>query len=169
MHGTQAEAPRSPIGRSLIGDVMTPMPATVDTGASILAAARLMLGHEIGGLPVLRHGLVAGIITRTDLVARLVPRERVWWWRAFADQERLTRECQRAGQITVGQIMSQPPVTAYPDDTIETAAGLLHRYGIGRLPVMDHDRLVGIVTNSDLLRALVQGCPGLASANGRVQ
>ena len=45
MHGTQAEAPRSPIGRSLIGDVMTPMPAPVDTGASILAAARLMLGH----------------------------------------------------------------------------------------------------------------------------
>ncbi len=145
------------------------MPVTVDAGASILAAARLMLGHEIGGLPVLRHGLVAGIITRTDLVARLVPRERVWWWRVFADQERWARECQRAGEITVGQIMSQPAVIAYPDDTIETAAGLLHRHGIGRLPVVDHDRLVGIVTNSDLLRALVQGCPGLPSGNGRVQ
>jgi CBS domain-containing protein len=169
MYEARTEAPKRPIRAALIAEMMTPMPVTVDAGATILAAARLMLGNDIGGLPVLHHGLVAGIITRTDLVARLVPPERVWWWRVFADQERLARECQRAGEITVGQIMSQPAVIAYPDDTIETAAGLLHRHGIGRLPVVDHDRLVGIVTNSDLLRALVQGCPGLPSGNGRVQ
>ena len=156
MYEAKTESPKGQIGTALLSEVMTPVPVAVDAGASLLDAARLMLGHEIGGLPVLRHGLVAGIISRADLVARLVPRERVWWWRAFGDCERLARECQRAGNVTVAQIMSQPAVIAYPNDTIETAAVLLHRHAIGRLPVVDHDSLVGIVTRSDLLRALVK-------------
>jgi CBS domain-containing protein len=156
MYETETETPKNPIATVQISEVMTRVPVTVDVGASMLAAARLMLEHEIGGLPVLRHGVVAGMISRMDLIARLVPRERVWWWRAFSDHERLARECQMAKDFTVGQIMSQPAVLAYPDDTLETAVGLLHRHGTGRLPVVDHDCLVGIVTYSDLLRALVQ-------------
>jgi CBS domain-containing protein len=159
MRTEKRETPKSPLGSILLSGVMTVVPVTADVEASIISAARLMLAHAIGGLPVLRMGIVAGVISQTDLLARLMPRERAWWWRAFADHERLARECARATAIAVGRIMSQPAVIAHPDDTIETAAALLHEQGIGRLPVVDDSRLVGIVTRSDLLRALVQAFP----------
>src|SRR5262245_47567178 len=133
-------------GLTQLGAIMTALPVTVDAEASILAAARLMLQHDVGGLPVFRQGVVAGFVSRTDLLGRLVPRVPAWWWKVCADHERLTRQCQRAAGVTVGQIMSHPAVVGSADDTIETAARLLHRHGIGRLPVLDHDHLVGIVT-----------------------
>ena len=56
-----------------IADVMTPDPTTAEVSASVHEAARLMLDHRVGGLPVLHRGLLVGIITQADLVARLVP------------------------------------------------------------------------------------------------
>jgi CBS domain-containing protein len=139
-----------------VADIMTPVPITADATTSVDEAARLMLEHGVTGLPVMHGGLVVGVITQADLVARLVPRSRVSWWTVFTDHERLARECQRARGTTVGEVMSRPAVVAAADDPLEMAARLLQEYRIGRLPVLDHRRLVGIVTHSDLLRALVK-------------
>jgi CBS domain-containing protein len=137
---------------------MTPDPITIDVSASTGEATRLMLDYRVGGLPVVHRGLLAGIITHADLVARLVPRKRVRWWDVLIDHERLARECQRASGTTVGEVMTWPAFFVAPDDAIEAAVHLLRDPGIGRLPVVDHGRLVGIVSHSDLLRALI-GAP----------
>ena len=142
-----------------IADVMTPDPTTTEVSASIHEAARLMLDHRVGGLPVLHRGLLVGIITHADLVARLVPPGRVQWWRVLIDYERLARDCQRARGTTVGEVMTRPAFFVAPDDAIEAAARLLHDYQVGRLPVLNHGRLVGIVSHSDLLRALIAAPP----------
>ncbi len=138
-----------------VGDIMTSVPITADAAMSVDEAARLMLEHGVTGLPVMQGGVVVGVITQADLVMRLGPRDRVSWWKVFIDHERLARECQQARGATVGEVMSRPAVVAAADDPLEIAARLLQEYRIGRLPVLDHGRLVGIVTQSDLLRALV--------------
>jgi CBS domain-containing protein len=141
-----------------IADVMTPDPIATDVSASIGEATRLMLDYRVGGLPVVHRGLLVGIITHADLVARLVPRKRARWWAVLVDHERLARECQRARGTTVGDVMTRPAFFVAPDHAIEMAARLLRDYRVGRLPVVDHGRLVGIVSHADLLRALI-GAP----------
>ena len=116
---------------------------------SVDEVARLMLELEVTGLPVMHGGVIVGVITQADLVVRLGPRDRLSWWTVFIDHARLARECQQARGATVGEVMSRPAVVASPDDPLEVAARLLQEYRIGRLPVLDHGRLVGIVTHSD--------------------
>jgi CBS domain-containing protein len=115
-----------------------------------------MVAGRIGGLPVLQRGRLVGIITQGDLVARLGPRPHLSWWRVLIDHERLARECQKARGTTVGEVMSRPAIFVAPHDSVEAAGRLLREHRIGRLPVMDQGSLVGIVTHSALLRALVR-------------
>ena len=138
-----------------VGDIMTPVPITADAAMSVDEAARLMLEHGVTGLPVMHGDLVVGVITQADLVVRLVPRRRVSWRTVLIDHERLARECQQSRGTTVGEVMSRPAVVVAADDPLEMAARLLGEYRIGRLPVLDHGRLVGIVTQADVLQALV--------------
>jgi CBS domain-containing protein len=142
-----------------VTDVMTPMPVTTNASASIDEAAWVMLEYGVGGLPVMHYGRLVGVITQGDLVERFVPRERVRWWRVLIEHERLARECQRVRGATVGEVMSRPALVVAADDAIEVAAALLHAHAIGRLPVMDHGGLIGIVTHSDLLRRLTGARP----------
>jgi CBS domain-containing protein len=127
--------------------------------AQNLEAAQLMLERHVGGLPVVDCGRLVGVITRADLVARLVRRERTQWWRVLVDHERLARECQRASGSTVGEVMDRPAIAVAAGDAVEVAAELLDAHAIGRLPVLDHGHVVGIVTRSDVLRAFGRGRP----------
>jgi CBS domain-containing protein len=138
-----------------VADIMTPVPVTIDAAMSVDEAVRLMLEHGVTGLPVMHGRSVVGVITQADLLMRLVPRNRVAWWTVLINHERLARECQQARGTMVGEVMSRPAVVAAADDPLEVAARLLQEYRIGRLPVLDRSRLVGIVTQSDLLQALI--------------
>ena len=138
-----------------VGDIMTPAPITADAAMSVDEAARLMLDYGVDGLPVMHGGLVVGVITQADLVVRLVPRSGVSWRTVLIDHERMARECQQSRGATVGEVMSRPAVVVAADDPLAMAARLLGEYRIGRLPVLDRGRLVGIVTQADVLQALV--------------
>jgi acetoin utilization protein AcuB len=58
-------------------------------------------------------------------------------------------------QLKIGQIMTSPVVTATPQCPMEAAAGIMIKYKIGSLPVMDGDKLVGIITETDIFKAFV--------------
>jgi CBS domain-containing protein len=138
-----------------VADIMTPVPVTIDAALPVDEAMRRMFEYGISGLPVIHSGLVVGVITQADLLPRLVPRNHRPWWTVFTNPERLAREYQQTRGTTVGEVMSRPAVVTAADDPLEMAARLLREYRIGRLPVLDHGRLVGIVTHSDVLRALI--------------
>lgn len=71
-------------------------------------------------------------------------------------QERFERDLDKVLGSTVGDVMAGAPVCCRPDDTVETAATLLHDHDVSRLPVVDDDgRLVGILARGDLVRAIV--------------
>jgi len=123
---------------------------TVKPLDSALHARELLERHRINQLPVVDDGHVVGIVTDRDLrdvfpstlePVRGRPRHPV------VDPDR----------VRVGDVMSQPVFSLGTDDSLKEAAGLLRRERIGAAPILDEkSRLCGIITRSDLLRALAE-------------
>jgi CBS domain-containing protein len=114
-----------------IRDVMTPNPRTLSPGDSIQRAAQLMRDEDTGVIPVVDNGRAIGLVTDRDIVVRGV-----------ADGGRLDRP--------VREIASADMVTVSPDTSTRDAAALMSEHQVRRLPVVDGDRLVGIVSLGDL-------------------
>lgn len=151
-----------------VEEVMTRDVITTSPGAAIHEVARLMVNHTVSGLPVVDDtGQLVGIISEGDLILRQKQRERLSWWRLFfEDGERLAREYQKAVGTTVGEVMSTAVISASPDLPIESAAVILDRHRIRRLPVVADGRLVGIVSRGDLVKALSTApAPAAATAS----
>jgi acetoin utilization protein AcuB len=109
---------------------------------SIFDAARLMEVRHIRRLPVVREGQLVGIVTKSDLQA------------AVGLSRRPEAALRKSRRIRIGKVMSARPVTVDPDDTLEMAAQIMLRKSISGLPVVSEGKLVGIVTESDVFRAL---------------
>jgi len=118
---------------------------TVTAGATLEVAARLLKAHRIHHLPVVEEGdRLVGIVTDTDL--RNATLEGMFGVADSGDSGR---------PATVGEIMTRELVTLSPGDTLDDAMLVLSRERIGALPVVDRERLVGIVTKADILTALL--------------
>ena len=113
-----------------IRDVMTPNPRTVAPGDSIQNAAQIMRDEDTGAVPVVENGRPVGIVTDRDIVVRAV---------ADGQQAR-----------TVGEIVTGSVVCATPGMSTREASQLMSDHQIRRLPVVENDRLVGIVSIGDL-------------------
>jgi CBS domain-containing protein len=117
-----------------------------------------MVTHRVSGLPVVDHaGRVVGIVSEGDLIVRQKAREPRPWWHGFLeDSERLAREYRKRTGSTVGEVMTASVLCVSPRLPIESAALVLDERRVRRLPVVDGERLVGIVSRGDLVRALAQ-------------
>lgn len=141
-----------------VRDVMTTAVLTT-TPATPLRDAALVLAREgISGLPVLDEGgAVVGVFSEADVIAKegIAPRrEGLLHWLLEPGDPWLE---ERLEATTVGEAMSAPPVTIRPASSLAEAATLMLEEGVNRLPVVDDDRLVGIVSRADLVRAFVRG------------
>jgi CBS domain-containing protein len=114
-----------------IRDVMTPNPRTLSPEDSIQHAARIMRDADTGAVPVVDKDRPVGIVTDRDIVVR-----------AIAD----------GGQLNgpVRDIVTSALVSASPDMSTREAAQLMSDHQVRRLPVVENDRLVGIVSIGDL-------------------
>jgi CBS domain-containing protein len=113
-----------------IRDVMTTNPRTVSPQDTIQSAARIMRDEDTGAVPVVDNGRPVGIVTDRDIVVRAV---------ADGQPNRPIRE-----------VVTSAVVTATPDMSTRDAAQLMSEHQIRRLPVVENDRLVGIVSLGDL-------------------
>lgn len=140
-------------------DIMTPDVITVSPGTSVYEAARLLLGRRVSALPVLNaDGRLAGVISESDLMRRgeMRSEKRSPWWRGlFTSDLREASAFLRSNGRLVADVMSRDVITATARMSLRELAELMERHVIKRLPVMDGHRLVGIVSRSDLLRALL--------------
>ncbi len=118
---------------------MSRHPVVVSPDAVLGTARDLMFKNDVRHLPVMRGGLLAGIITNRDILSVLSQC-------ASADHE-LER--------SVAEFMTTPVITVAPETPLEDAARLLRKHHIAALPVMRADHLAGIITEGDLLAALV--------------
>jgi len=115
--------------------VMVKKVITVDEQASVKEAADIMNQFEIGSVITTRKGKPVGIITERDLLKRIVA------------------EGRNAKKTKVKEIMSSPLVVISPDTDLEEAARLMFEMKIKKLPVTDQNRLVGLVSLTDIARA----------------
>ena len=106
---------------------------TASPGTTVAEALEVMAANGIRHLPVVDAGRLAGIVTDRDL-----------------------RQAAADGGVTVDALMTTPALVVAPHVPVESAAALLSEHRIGCLPVVDGDELVGILTESDVLRAFVE-------------
>lgn len=144
----------------LAADVMQKAVLTVHSDVTVIEAARTMLQHRISGLPVIdAKDRLVGIVTEGDLLRRSetgTERHRSRWLELLLGPGRAAEEYAMANAREVSEVMSDQIVSVAPTAPLDEVVAQMERHHIKRVPVMDEDRLVGIVSRADLLRALVE-------------
>jgi len=118
-----------------VSTVMNPEPMTVESTKSIGNAAKMIIKHKIGGMPVVDDGELIGILTKTDFIE-------ICQGKPF-------------NATNIEDHMKTELATISPNDRLVHARRCLIDKGIGRLPVMDGDVLEGIVTAKDIAMAMI--------------
>jgi CBS domain-containing protein len=140
-------------------DVMTSTVISVQPNATILQAARQMLQHHISGLPVItQSGEIVGILSEGDFLRRreiATERRHSRWLEFLMGPGRLAVEYAHSHGSKVAEVMTTEVHTVTEDTTLEDIVELMERRRIKRVPVMRGKEVVGMVTRSNLMRAMV--------------
>jgi CBS domain-containing protein len=115
-----------------IKDVMTSNPTTCEPQASVVDAAKVMAQEDVGSIPTVEGDRLVGVVTDRDIVIRVVAEGR--------DPQ----------SVTVGDVASRDLVTVSPDEELDRALQLMAENQVRRLPVVDGEKLVGIVAQRDV-------------------
>ena len=118
-----------------VKDIMTKSVISVDSTITVNEAAKMMEDAKVGAVIVMENNTPVGIVTDRDFAVKIVA---------------------HAYQITtpVKQIMSSPLIATSPDETVMMVADLMHTRNIRKLPVIDNDQVVGMITSTDLVNQL---------------
>ena len=139
-------------------DVMTRDVVSIGPDASIIEAVRTMLQHKISGLPVVdASGRLQGVITEGDFLRRAetgTQRRHPRWLEFLLGPGRLATEYVHASGRKVSEVMTPDVYTVTEDAPLEQVVHLMERHRVKRIPVVRGDKVVGIVTRANLMRAL---------------
>ncbi|MFH1351125.1 MAG: CBS and ACT domain-containing protein [Pseudomonadota bacterium] len=131
-----------------IKSLMIPNPITITDVASITDAIEIMKINSIRHLPVVsKSNLLKGFVTLADLKQGLIP--------------------SMVADLTLSDLMIKDPITVDPDEDIEVAAQLIYKHKIGGMPVVKRGKVVGIITESDILRAFID-MMGILTSSSRI-
>ncbi len=120
---------------STVKDIMTWHVVSISVDHSIFEAAQLMTSHHIGCVVVIEGEKLAGIVTERDFVRRVVA-------------EKLPLDTK------VSEVMSNPVITVNSDALIKEAASLMASNKVRRLPVLEQNKITGIIVGADIVRHL---------------
>jgi CBS-domain-containing membrane protein len=151
-------------------DIMTRDVVTVGPNASVHEVATLLATHHISGIPVTAADKrLLGIVSEGDLVERVEvggePKGK-WWLEGFGNTQALASRYAKAHGATVADVMTRQVATVHPDADLEDVADIFQAHRVKRVPVVQDGRLLGIVTRSDIVKA-VSGAMGPAAAKMR--
>lgn len=142
-----------------VADIMVRNVISVGPDASVREVASLLLERRFSGVPVVDdERRVLGIVSEGDLIRRPeieTDQVKAGWLRIFLSDEERAREFVKSHGRKVREVMTQPAICVAPDTLLAEVVRLMERHRVKRLPVVEHGRLVGLVTRADLLRALV--------------
>ena len=134
------------MNREPVRSWMTEKVITITPETTLPEAQRIMLEHKIRRLPVVKSDKLVGIVTLGDI-------------REAKPSDAKTLSIYELNylmdRLTVKDFMTPNPITVPPDATIGEAARLMVEHKIGTLPVVEKDKLVGIITETDLCRLLM--------------
>jgi CBS domain-containing protein len=144
-------------------DVMTPDVVCASPDTSLSELVRLMLNHDVSGLPIVEDGRLVGIVSEGDLLRRAelgVEPRASRWLELLTSTDRLAADYARSHGRRAGEIMTREVVTVDAATPISEVAHVLEARHIKRVPVMRQGRLVGIVSRRNLLQALAASLGG---------
>jgi CBS domain-containing protein len=120
--------------RLAVRDVMTRTVVTAPPDMSAAEAGKKMVENRVGNVIIVKEGRPIGIVTESDMVAKVISKN------------------VRPGSIKLEQLMSKPLITTRSGDDIHDAVLVMAQKKIRRLPVIDEDVLVGIITDADVIQ-----------------
>ncbi len=142
----------------IASDVMTRNVISVSPDATIADAVELMLERGISGLLVVdSSGTLAGIVTEGDLLRRDelgTGRRRSWWLRLIASPGRQAADFTRTHGRKVADVMTRDVLSVNAKSPLTDIVAMMEEHRVKRVPVLDGDHVVGVVSRADLLRAL---------------
>lgn len=132
-----------------VKSLMISDPITITKNASIEEAIRMMKDNSIRHLPVVSESNeLEGFVTLADLKLGLIP--------------------SLLGDVSLKDLIIEEPVTVSPDDSVETAAKLIYMHKISGMPVVKHKKLLGIITETDMLRTFID-MMGILTESSRIE
>ena len=138
-------------------DVMTPSVITATPDTPIAELLRLMLSHGVSAIPVVRGDTLVGIVSEGDLIRRAelgTHRGPSYWRVLLKTTAQLAAEYVHAHGRTANEVMSADVVTVADTASLAEVAELMDAHRIKCVPVLREGKLLGLVSRSDLLRAL---------------
>ena len=146
----------------IASDLMTENVISVAADASVLDAAKLLLESHLGAVPVTgKSGMPIGMVSDGDLLGRRTADERHDWWLDLLARDTVVAPAS-ARSRSVHDVMTTPLISASPYSPVRDVVRLLQTHKIKRLPVLLDDKLVGIISRTDLL-TLVANLPRTAA------
>jgi CBS domain-containing protein len=138
---------------AIVKDVMTTQVIWVEQDTPFAAIAAALRQYRVSAFPVLDGaGQVIGVVSESDLLNKLALGGGEDEMPGMITGILRHKQLEKARGITAGDLMTSPPVTVSPDDTVEHAARLMYLRRVKRLPVVDEGgRLAGIVSRADVL------------------
>src|SRR5690348_17094713 len=140
-----------------VGDIMTSAVLSVDIREPITEAIRLFAYYPVHHLPVVDKSRIVGMLSTADMLKLeyFVPKGSIPTATALVNEK-----------FRIEQLMRTPVITATPHDTIAEVAERMSSHGIHALPVVnEHNHLIGIVTTTDVMHALLNGVIRLTSSD----
>ncbi len=142
-------------------DIMTRDPVTIGPDMSVTDAAKVMVERGVGALPVVLNDALVGLVTEGDLIMQDVKVEFPTYIHLLDGfifyppaERKFEAELKKAVAASVEDVMTRDPLTVAEDASIEDVATLMVDRDVSRLPVVDGELLVGIVSKSDIVRSL---------------
>jgi len=126
------------MGTTFVKDVMKKEVITMDESNTIQDAAQKMKEANVGSVIVTKNNNPVGILTERDYVTRIASEGRPMF-------------------TSLSEVMSSPLIVTSPEETVWDAAEILRKKGIHKLPVQEGDKLVGIITATDLVKLCSYG------------
>jgi len=119
-----------------VKDFMTSLVITTEIDTPVVEAAKLMAIDDVGSLIVTKSDVLAGLVTRREIIGA----------RLFSEESYQS--------LVVGDIMTSPVVTIGPDAELGQAIGLMNQTGKRRIPVIEGNDIIGMVSATDIIRVL---------------
>lgn len=139
-------------------DIMTTTVITVEPTTTVEQVTKLMIEHQISALPVVdAEGTVLGIVSEGDLLRRVEganDQKKSWWLRLFSNNEDSVKEFVALRGRYVQDVMSKKVICVEPDTQVGEVARILAKNHIKRVPVVQNNKLQGIVSRANLMHAL---------------
>jgi CBS domain-containing protein len=156
-------------------DVMTENLITATPDTPVSEIARLLVNHRIGAVPIVTsNGALVGIVSQTDLAHRSetdTQKRRKWWLELFADPNAQAREYIKTHGLLARDVMTTVIISIAYDASLADVAEALDTHHVRQLPVMRNGRMAGIVSKTDLVRAVAQSAKKTTEdqTNGELQ